>query len=198
MDCYEKFNEQLKNAAEAFRQIDKKDVIKLVSHLDADGISACSLMVKLLNNDSRRYSVSVVPQLNRNVLLQFASEPYNCFIFTDIGSGVISDIRELLKGKKVFILDHHSISSDDFGDVVFVNPHLCGIDGGKEVSGAGVVFKFACAVDKSMEEFAHIAIVGAIGDLQEKNGFLRLNSEILGIAVEKGKIKVQNHRVTIE
>ena len=41
-----------------------------------------------------------------------------------------------------------------------------------------------------MEELAHIAIVGAIGDLQEQNGFLRLNDEILKTAVEKNKVKV--------
>ena len=190
MDPYEQFNEQVKNAAEAFKKIDKKEVIRVISHLDADGISACAIMIKLLNNDNRKYSISILQQLNKSVLSQLAAEPYNCFIFTDIGSGVISDIKEILNGKNVFILDHHSIENADFGDIVFVNPHICGIDGGKEISGAGVVFKFACAVDKSMEEIAHIAIVGAIGDLQEQNGFLRLNDEILKIAVEKNKVKV--------
>ena len=190
MNHYEQFDEQLKMAAEAFKAIDKKEVIRLVSHLDADGISACAVMIKLLNNDNRKYSVSIVPQLNKGIISQLASEPYNCFIFTDIGSGVLSDINETLKGRKVFILDHHSTEKTEAENVVFVNPHTCGIDGGKEISGAGVVFKFACAVDKGMEELAHIAIIGAIGDLQEQNGFLRLNEEILKTAVEKGKIKV--------
>ncbi len=191
MDPYEQFDEQIRNAAEAFKQIDKREVIRVISHLDADGISACAIMIKLLNNDNRKYSVSIVQQLNKGVLSQLASEPYNCFIFTDIGSGVISEIKEMLNGKKVFVLDHHSISGDDFSGIVFVNPHIFGIDGGKEISGAGVVFKFACAVDKAMEELAHIAVIGAIGDLQEQNGFLRLNDEILKIAIEKNKIQVK-------
>ncbi|MBI2654067.1 DHH family phosphoesterase [Candidatus Woesearchaeota archaeon] len=190
MDAYDRFNELIANATEEFKKIDKKEIIRLVSHLDADGISAAAVMIKLLNNDNRKYSVSIVQQLSRAVLQQLASEPYNCFIFTDIGSGVIDDIKELLNGKKVFVLDHHSINSNDFGNIVFVNPHLFGIDGGREISGAGVVFKFASAVDKSVEEFAHIAVIGAIGDLQESNGFLRLNNEILKIAIEKGRIKV--------
>lgn len=191
MNPYEKFNEQLKNAAEAFKKIDKKEVIRVISHLDADGISACAILIKLLNNDNRKYSVSIVQQLNKSVLSQLGLEPYNCFIFTDIGSGVTSCIKEFLKDRKVFILDHHSIEkTDNLGDIVFVNPHTCGIDGGREISGAGVVFKFACAVDKSMEEFAHIAIVGAIGDIQEQNGFLHLNDEILKIAIAKNKINV--------
>ena len=191
MDIYEQFNEQLRNAAEEFKKIDKKEVIRVVSHLDADGISACSILTKLLNSDNRKYSISIIQQLNENVLRQLSAEQYNCFIFADIGSGVIADIKELFKGKKVFVLDHHSFEQiKDFGSVVFVNPHLCGIDGGKEISGAGVVFKFACAVDNSMEEMAHIAIIGAIGDLQEQNGFLRLNDEILQVALKKNKIKV--------
>ncbi len=191
MDCYEKFNEVIEKAAEAFKQIDKKEVIRVVSHLDADGISAASLMIKLLNNDNRKYSVSIVQQLNKQVLQQIAAEPYRYVIFTDIGSGVLNDVKELLNGKKVFILDHHSVENpDELENIVFVNPHLCGIDGGREISGAGVVFRFACAVDKAMEDFAHIAVIGAIGDLQEQNGFMRLNDEILKIAIEKGKIKV--------
>src|SRR3989338_3256290 len=191
MDAYEQFNGILKNAASEFLKIDKKDPIRVISHLDADGISACSIMIKLLNNESRKYSVSIVPQLNKAVISQLASEPYNCFIFTDIGSGVLGEIKELLSGRNVFILDHHSIAdSVNHENITLVNPHLCGIDGGKEISGAGVVFKFACAVDKSMEEFAHVAIIGAIGDLQEQNGFLRLNQEILKTAVEKNKVKV--------
>ncbi|MDP3765609.1 MAG: DHH family phosphoesterase [Nanoarchaeota archaeon] len=255
MNPYEQFNEGLKKAAEAFKKIDKKEVIRVVSHLDADGISAASIIIRLLNNDNRKYSLSIIQQLNKTVLSQLAAESYDCFIFTDIGSGVVNDIKQLLDDKKVFILDHHSIeetqhaselpaidmaseslreprmslrdereqgvvrrvrephspatsvlarnsgsqtsrielahNSGDFGSIVFVNPHTYGIDGGKEISGAGVVFKFACAVDKSMEELAHIAIIGAIGDLQDNNGFLQLNNEILEIAIKKGKIQVK-------
>jgi len=191
VDQYEEFDIAVKKAAEEFGKIDKKEVIRVVSHLDADGISACSLMLKLLNIDNRKYSVSTVQQLNPAVLEQLALEPYNYFIFTDIGSGAINEIKTILKGKKVFILDHHSFEeTKELDNIVLVNPHTCGIDGGKEISGAGVVFRFVRAVDKNMEEFAHIAIIGAIGDLQEQNGFLRLNREILKIAVEKNKIKV--------
>jgi len=48
---------------------------------------------------------------------------------------------------------------------------------------------FAQAVEPSMDEYAHIAIIGAIGDVQDKKGFLPLNKEILQTAVAKGKIK---------
>lgn len=191
MDSYELFKEDIKKAVEEFKKIDKKEIIRVVSHLDADGISAASIMVKCLNNDNRKYSISIIQQIKKEVLEELARESYKYYIFTDIGSGAITEIEKMFKGKKVFILDHHEPEKTGTKDnVFFVNPHKFGIDGGKEVSGAGVVYLFASCLDKKMEEFAHIAIIGAIGDMQEHNGFERINDEILKTAVEKGKIKV--------
>lgn len=192
MDSYELFNEDIKKSVEEFKKIGKKEVIRVISHLDADGISAASLMVKCLNNDNRKYSISIIQQIKRDVLESLAREPYDCFIFTDLGSGALTDIESLFKGKKVFILDHHdpeklNVESDN---VFFVNPHKFNIDGGVEVSGAGVVYLFASCLDKKIEEFAHIAIIGAIGDMQEHNGFEKINNKILQTAIDKGKIKV--------
>ena len=90
----------------------------------------------------------------------------------------------------MFILDHHEPEKLDVDakNIVFVNPHKFGIDGGKEISGAGVVFMFVNALDESMKQFAHIGIIGAIGDMQEHNGFGHLNNEILQTAISQGKI----------
>jgi single-stranded-DNA-specific exonuclease len=191
MDSYELFKEDVKKAAGEFKKIPKNEIIRVVSHLDADGISAASLVVKLLNNDNRKYSLSIIQQIKREVLENLAKEPYKYFIFSDIGSGVLSQIEELFKDRVVFILDHHEPEKLEVGgNINFVNPHRFGIDGGKEVSGAGVVYLFASSVDKKMEEFAHVAVIGAIGDIQEHNGFERINDEILKTAISKGKIKV--------
>jgi len=192
MDSYELFKEDIKKSVDEFKKIDKKEVIRVISHLDADGISAASIMVKCLNNENRKYSISIIQQIKRDVLESLAREPYNYFIFSDIGSGAISDIEELFKEKTVFILDHHEPEKIDVNskNIFFVNPHKFGIEGGKEVSGAGVVYLFTSCLDKKMEEFAHIAIIGAMGDMQENNGFERINNEILKTAIDKGKIKV--------
>jgi len=186
---YEEFKEHIKKCAEEFKKVDKKEVIRLVSHLDADGISASSIMIKLLNKDNRKYSVSIVKQLTKDVINGLRAEPYNCFIFTDLGSGQINEVRKSLSGKKLFILDHHQPESFP-DDVVHVNPHLFGFDGSMEISGAGVVYLFAKAIDSEIEKMAHIAIVGAIGDVQEEHGFMQLNNEILESAIRLGKMKI--------
>jgi single-stranded-DNA-specific exonuclease len=192
MDSYDLFKEDLRQAAQEFRKIDQKEVIRLVSHLDSDGISAASLMVKYLNNQSRKYSLSIIQQIKKEVLESLSREPYQYYIFTDLGSGALSDIENLFSGKKVFILDHHepeklSVSSPN---IIFINPHKQGINGSKEVSGSGVAYLFVRELDPKMEDFAHVGIIGAIGDMQEQNGFEKINSEILKTAVNKGKIKV--------
>jgi len=143
-----------------------------------------------LNLENRKYSVSIVQQLNRKIISEISEENYSCFFFTDIGSGKLNDIRSLLAGKKVFILDHHDPEDVDIDDsIVHINPHLFGIDGTREISGAGVVYFFAKYLNRKNEDMAHIAIIGAIGDVQENDGFSRLNNEILETAKAKGKIK---------
>ena len=190
MDGYKEFEEQTKRVADEFNKIDKKETIRLVSHLDADGIAACSILIKALNDDNRKYSISIVQQLTKEVIDDLAKEKYKYFVFTDLGSGQIGYIKERLKDKKIFILDHHKTEGIEAENIVHLNPHLYGLDGSKGISGAGVVYFFASRLDKKIEDIAHIAIVGAIGDVQEDNGFEKLNDDILQIAVKKGKIKV--------
>ncbi|MBS3097976.1 DHH family phosphoesterase [Candidatus Woesearchaeota archaeon] len=191
MDKYEQFKEYVEITLEKFKDIDKKETIRLVSHLDADGIAAISIMIRALNLDNRKYSISIVQQLNKNVIEELSKEAYNYFVFTDLGSGQLSFIKKILNDRKVFILDHHQPEEVKLtSNMVHVNPHLFGIDGSKEVSGAGVVYLFAKNINKKIEDMAHIAIIGAIGDIQEDNGFLRLNDEILETAIKKENIKV--------
>ena len=191
LDKYERFKESVKQAAEGFRKLDKKEKIRIVSHLDSDGISACSILINALNLENRKYSVSIVQQLNKSIISEISKENYNYFFFTDIGSGKLNDIKSLLSGKKVFVLDHHDPEKVNIDEsIVHVNPHLFEIDGTREISGAGVVYFFTKYLNNKNEDMAHIAVIGAIGDVQENNGFSRLNNEILETAKARGKIKV--------
>lgn len=191
LDSYGRFRNCVEKSAKKLLEIDKSKNIRLVSHLDADGISACSIMIHALDLDGRNYSVSIVRQLSEEVLRDLSQEEYEVYIFTDLGSSHLKRIKKYLKGRKIFILDHHNCErGDDSEDIVHVNPHLFGIDGSREISGAGVVLNFCRAMDKRNEDMAHIAIVGALGDVQEKDGFLKLNDEILQIALKRDKLMV--------
>ena len=193
MDKYKQFYESVEKAVEEFRSFDRNKTIRVISHLDADGISACAVLIHLLTHENRKYSISIVQQLDREKLLEISKESYSYFIFSDLGSGQIKNISELFPNKQVIILDHHEPEKTDElkSNITHINPHLQGIDGSIEISGAGVAYTFARTIDKKYEDLAHIAIIGAIGDVQENKGFLYLNSQILETAVKKGKLKVE-------
>ncbi len=179
-----------KVAAE-FREIPKGEVIRLVSHLDADGISSCSILVKAMIRANRQYIVSVVQKLDEKLAESLAKEQYKYYCFSDLGSGQLEVLKSLMPEKRIFIFDHHKPEKMiEAENIVHANPHLFGIDGSKEVSGAGVAYLFARALDPRNKDMAHIAIVGAIGDVQENNGFEKVNSEILQDAISSGKMKV--------
>lgn len=189
MNSYEQFKALVAEAAQKFKGVGRDENIRVVSHLDSDGICACSILVRALKNENRRYSISIVHQLDANVLQELANEQHKCFVFADLGSGQLANIDKFLPGRSVFVLDHHQ-PQGIAANACHVNPHLCGIDGSTEISGAGVAYLFACAVSQKNSGLAHLALIGAMGDLQEKNGFHDLNAEILQVAKRIGSIRV--------
>jgi single-stranded-DNA-specific exonuclease len=191
MDKYQQFRDLIAQAADEFRSVGKNETIRVVSHLDSDGICACSLLIRALNHENRKYSISIVHQLDTKILQELSYENYHCYFFTDLGSGQLSAIKKFLPEKKVFVLDHHQPDSVSAENVFHVNPHLVGIDGSKEISGAGVTYLFVTALNSKNRDMAHVAVIGALGDVQEENGFQRLNNEILETAKELGSIEVR-------
>ena len=185
----------MKDAAGRFSSLPKDTTVRLISHIDADGIASASIAIRAVERDNRSYLLSTVQQLSAEVLEKLSKEDYSVYIFTDLGSGQTKDIAEKLAGRSVFILDHHDIPEQEFNssysNLVFVNPRLCGIDGGKEISGAGVAYLFAKELDGRNRDLAHIAIIGAIGDVQENKGFLEINNAILEDAMQEGLIGVR-------
>ncbi len=185
------FEAALNRAAEDFKAIDKSKTIKLISNLDADGITAASIMIKVLERENLAYSLCILHQLKDEDAKGLSEEDYDVYIFCDLGSGQLKSLNQHFKGKKIFILDHHEIQGKPDENIIHLNPHGFGFDDFSEVSAAGVCFFFAKTIDKDNEDLAYLAIIGAIGDVQEKNGFKGLNKLIIDAAVKTGKIRIE-------
>jgi len=186
---YDSFNKALEETVNKFKLCCDKPV-RIISHFDSDGISAASILIKALKRENIKFAVSIVRQLSKNILEELKLENYNCYVFIDLGSGSLSLIQRILKNKTNFVLDHHKPENIK-NDVIHVNPHLFGIDGTTEISGAGVVYLFTKKLNIKNKDMAHIALVGAIGDIQENKGFFKLNNDILKDAIEFDKIEVK-------
>jgi len=99
------FLEALKKEAEKFKQANS--TIHVISHLDADGLSAAAIMTKALKRLNKNFALTIVKQLSPSTLAQFKNESYETFLFVDLGSGNLQDIKENITAKNIIILDHH-------------------------------------------------------------------------------------------
>ena len=192
LEKLESLVKQSKKAGDAIRAY--KGEIRIVSHYDADGIASAAIMVKALQRAGLRFHLTLVKQLVESTMASLAGEKRDFIVFLDLGSGHVEMIKRHMPGTDVVIIDHHQTQGELAGSrILQVNPLDFGID--DNISGSGVSYIVARALDPVNRDLSGIAIVGAIGDSQigsigEEWGLFGLNRELLKDAVETSKIKV--------
>jgi len=182
-------------AAKTILETVKEDgFIHAFSHLDADGVAAAGIIGKTLFRLDARFRIRITQWIDEKIVGEILSDKPQLTIFTDFGSGYIDLLNEKLADFKAVILDHHQVISKESANMVQVNPHLHGIDGARDISGAGVAYFVAKAVDKINVDLAPIAVVGALGDLQDKYDQRKLggvNEKIVEDAKNAGILTVE-------
>ena len=203
-----------KRAAELAEIIKEKSYVKIVSHIDADGITAGSIASIALSREGISHEVEFLKQLDLNAIERLKKEGHPLVWFTDFGSGML----EHLKGLDCIICDHHvpSVSADrelpvlrkeqltdilafsnaysekiDEADNVappHLNPHLFGKDGAVDISGAGAAYLVGKAISPDNRDLAALAVVGAVGDLQaeRERKLIGTNRTIVQDGIEAG------------
>jgi single-stranded-DNA-specific exonuclease len=160
------FLERARSVSENLSILSRDEGILIVTHLDADGLSAGSIMLQALLRMGFPAMVRVVKQLDEGAVSEINAASQRNIVFTDLGSGQKKLISGI-KGKKLFLVDHHQ--PEEGGDGYFeLNPHPFGIDGSKEISAAGTAYLLATTIDPANKSLANLALVGALGDLQDK------------------------------
>ncbi|MFW6153097.1 MAG: DHHA1 domain-containing protein, partial [Halobacteriota archaeon] len=111
-------------------------------------------------------------------------------LFTDFGSGQIEHIQALAEVDAFtpVVVDHHQLGD---GDVAHhLNPLLEGLDGSTELSGAGAAYVLARALGEDNRDLAALAVVGAVGDMQDATGELvGANRRIVEEGIEAGVLE---------
>jgi single-stranded-DNA-specific exonuclease len=176
----------LQRASELAEIIRRTQKIHIVTHIDADGITAGAIASETLRRLGKAYSIECIKQLDEVVIERLLGEHHELVWFTDLGSGISLDYPDITK----IITDHHECPKDS--DAPFhLNPHLFGFDGSYELSGAGTTYLVSKAVDPKNMDLSALAIIGAIGDLQDRK-FCELrgmNQEIVKDAKVAGVIQ---------
>ncbi len=163
--------------------IEANEPIFLTSHLDADGLSAAGIIATALTRRNAPFHLRIVRQLDQMYLSELAANGPGPFIFCDLGSGQLSYIEETLTNAEILILDHHPpLNKKNPSNIRQVNPHEYGFDATYEISGAGVSYLVARHLGGANEDLAGLAVVGALGDIQDRgkqHDLVGLNKEII-------------------
>ena len=190
------FTAAAEEAAKIIKQTTEDDgSIQVFSHLDADGIAAAGIMAKALWRLGARFRTRVTQWVDEKILQEFTATKPQLVVLTDFGSGYINLLNEHVPDQKIVVLDHHQIVGDAANEnIVHVNPHLHGIDGATDVSGSGVAYFCAKALSVVNMDLSPIAIVGALGDMQDKyeqRQLAGLNALIVEDAIGAGLLRVE-------
>ncbi|MGO8805895.1 MAG: DHH family phosphoesterase [Candidatus Bathyarchaeia archaeon] len=192
----DRFLAQAAEASKSILETAKKDgFIHVFSHLDADGIAAAGVIGKTLFRLNAKFRIRITQQLDEKIVGEIVADKPQLVIFTDFGSGNLNLLNEKIPNSKTLILDHHQPNGNSNNtNFVQVNPHMFGIDGASDVSGSGVAYFVSKAVDPKNVDLATVALVGALGDMQDKYDQRRLcslNEIIVDDGVAAGLLKVE-------
>ena len=172
------------------KHIKEDNVIRIISHNDADGISAAAVIANAIKEEGGQFHTTIVPRLRSEFVKELAKESYKLFVFSDMGSACLKYINRLKTD--AIIADHHQPAEIEANDnVVHINPHLFGIDGSRDISGAGSSYLSIRELgENGKKHLAYFALIGAFGDMQCQNGFLSVNKLILDDGLESKVLEI--------
>lgn len=193
------FLERAKEASELVRKhIEADSVFTAVSHNDADGLSSAGIVASTLSRAGARFKVRIVEELREETVDEISAGAPNVVIFTDIGSGYSDLVNARLNVKEVLVLDHHPPDGKAGAKITQLNPHEFGIDGATKISAAGVTYLVCRDVSPENIDLSTLGIVGALGDMQDKNEARALggvNEVVVNDAVNSGNVTVDSDLV---
>ena len=175
----------------AHELVKNSEDIKILTHIDCDGISAGAILSSTLDrlgvdHEVEFISLDMIPGLKSENELT---------IFSDLGSGQNLD-HFATSNSKVLILDHHpplrKMGSTWKGEFIEINPYYFDIDGSSQVSGGGL--SYLLAKKFGFEDLSWIGVLSAVGDMQNSlTGRLEgLNTYILKDGVQRGLVRTFN------
>lgn len=180
--------EEIYKISKIFEALIKEKNIKIVSHLDADGLTSASIIAKMLLRKNVNFELRIVKQLVSGMVKDLQIDENDILILTDCGSGQLNLLKKIVEKTQILILDHHEPQKISNLNLFHLNPLLFGEE---EISSSILCYLFAKAVDVKNMDLIDLAIVGAVGDeLDEKWEFTGFARKILKEAEDIGKVTI--------
>ncbi len=197
MDSHRAFIDEARRIGRAVRDAER---ISIFTHIDADGISSGSIAYATAVRLSIPVEITFLKKLDDAATELIRSKSNSLVWLNDLGSGYISRFT----GMNMIIADHHEPESVNpvvvengtarlaESSIYHLNAHLFGIEGSTEISSSTTSYFIARAVSDRNTDLSGVAIVGAVGDLQDSRyGKLTgMNRLVLEDGVKCGALKV--------
>ncbi len=168
--------------------IKKAGSVHIVTHVDADGITAGAIALQTTRRLGKDTTIECIKQIDAPTMDRLADQNHDLVWFTDLGSTIATQYPTITK----IITDHHACTPDTDAPH-HLNPHLFGHDGSYELSGAGATFLVSHAISPQNADLASLAIIGAVGDLQDRRycELRGLNRDLIQQAVSLNQLQVR-------
>jgi RecJ-like exonuclease len=167
--------------------------IIVVTHIDADGLSSGAIAFKSLARVGASVSVRAITEMDRRVIGELKSEGFDYYLFTDLASGLVSELSSAF-GNSFMIVDHHQLPEKDRNRQNVFNAWSFGFDGGTDACSSTMAYILARSLGDANKDLSHLSVVGAMGDRQDSGpgrSLVALNKLMLDDAVGAGLIRVQ-------
>jgi len=183
--------EQAQTAASWIQTYATNHRVRLVSHYDADGITAAAIMAHAVKRAGYDFQVSLMRNPFTKGLEKVQKEKNELIIFTDMGSGQLPFIEKI--NAHCIIIDHHQLISETTPEnILQLNTYQFDINGNYDASGASLCYAVALALDEQNKDLAVYAMAGATGDKQYIGGFTGYNKTLLESAVKEKIVEEKN------
>lgn len=187
--------ENMDTAVECFiNHYNKRDKIILIPDEDSDGYTSSAMLylyIKSLDNDYPvEYILHSHPKQHGLTSIDLHKfDGSGLAIIADAGTNDSSECNKLIKqGIDVIILDHHDANYQDesedeidyqtaeYNNAIIVNNQLSPEYSNKDLSGAGIVYRFLQALDEELwesyaDDFLDLCAVGNIADVMDIRNF---------------------------
>lgn len=162
----------LREAERAAAALRRAKEVLIVTHIDADGITAGAIAAQALNRLGKPCTLDFEKKIATETVQMINCSSADMVWVCDLGSAYISQFTRT----GIIVTDHHvpdpgwrqgQTSLDGFSASFHLNPHLWGRSGSTEASGAGMTYLLAKTIDPANADLAYLAVIGAVGDFQD-------------------------------
>ena len=169
------------------KHIENNNVIRIISHNDADGISAAAVLANALKEENVQFHTTIVPRLKEDLINQLRHEKHDLVIFSDMGSSFVGELNSF----KCDVIIAYFALIGAFGDMQgqdgFTGVNKLIVDDAKQSGnleihdGLKIVSKSSEPLFKSLAYTFSPPLPGITGDLEGSTEFLEKMNLSYGI-----------------